>query len=96
MPIKSIRLQTGLTQREFAGKYHIPLQTLKQWESSRGSSSHRTPPDYVVHMIGRLAVQDFHCMLNTPLLSGQESPSTGSNGTDSGRGIGKDQETGHR
>ncbi|MBR0373062.1 MAG: helix-turn-helix domain-containing protein [Mogibacterium sp.] len=59
MTIKAIRLRTGLTQREFAGVYHIPLQTLKQWESNRGSTSFRAPPDYVVHMIRRLAEQDF-------------------------------------
>lgn len=47
MSVKEIRKKTGLSQREFAEKYQIPLQTLKQWESDEGSSSHRKPPEYV-------------------------------------------------
>ena len=54
MTIKEIRLGTGQTQQVFAEQYGIPLQTLKQWESSPGSSSHREPPDYVIKMLDAL------------------------------------------
>ena len=59
MNIKEIRKTTGLTQKDFSAHYHIPLQTLKQWESSSQSTSHRVPPEYVLHMLQRLTEQDF-------------------------------------
>ena len=54
MTIKDIRRSLNLTQKEFAEKYHIPLQTIKQWESDPESSSYRRPPDYVFYMLSRL------------------------------------------
>ena len=51
MSVKEIRKKTALSQREFAERYRIPLQTLKQWESSEGSSSHRKPPEYVEFLL---------------------------------------------
>ena len=54
MSVKEIRKKTGLSQREFAEKYRIPLQTLKQWESSKGSSSHRKPPEYVEFLLSEV------------------------------------------
>lgn len=60
MTIKSIRNSTGLTQKEFAKHYHIPLQTLKQWESDPEKKNYRRPPDYVVHILGRLIEIDYH------------------------------------
>ena len=54
MDAKRIRQYTKLTQKEFAEKYKIPLQTLKQWESGPGSSSYRKPPDYVLYMLDQL------------------------------------------
>ena len=59
MSIKAIRNETGLTQKGFASKYQIPLQTLKQWESDPGSTSYRNPPDYVVYMLEKLVEHDF-------------------------------------
>lgn len=32
---KSLRRALGLTQEEFAGRYHIPLGTLRDWEQGR-------------------------------------------------------------
>jgi putative transcriptional regulator len=32
---KIIRRALGLTQEEFAGRYHIPLGTLRDWEQGR-------------------------------------------------------------
>ena len=59
MIVKELRKITGLTQKEFAGKYQIPLQTLKQWESAEGSTSFRKPPEYVTFMLGRLVLNDY-------------------------------------
>lgn len=59
MRIKDLRTLTGLTQKAFSDMYHIPLQTLKQWESSPESSSYRRPPEYVVFLLERLVAQDF-------------------------------------
>lgn len=60
MEIKEIRRKAGLTQESFAEHYRIPLQTLKQWESSPESKSYRKPPEYVTHMLERLARHDFN------------------------------------
>ena len=36
---KHLRFKFGLTQEEFAGRYHIPIGTLRDWEQ------HRSEPD---------------------------------------------------
>ena len=59
MQLKDIRQKTGLTQKAFAARYHIPLQTLKQWECAPGSKSYRTPPEYILYMVGRLVEIDY-------------------------------------
>ena len=59
MKIKKIRKNAGLTQKKFAETYHIPLQTLKQWESNPMSSSHRKPPGYILYMLDRLVKIDY-------------------------------------
>jgi putative transcriptional regulator len=33
--VKTLRRALGLTQEEFAGRYHIPLGTLRDWEQGR-------------------------------------------------------------
>jgi putative transcriptional regulator len=38
-PAKHLRWKLGLSQAEFAEKFHIPLGTLRDWEQ------HRTEPD---------------------------------------------------
>ena len=48
MSIKSIRKETGLTQQQFAEKYHISVRTLQHWEQGR-----KTPP-YVIFLLERL------------------------------------------
>ena len=40
--LKALRKKLGLTQREFAGKYHIEIETLKSWEQGK-----RSPTDAV-------------------------------------------------
>lgn len=46
MTIKEIRELTGLTQKQFAEKYHITFSSIRNWESG-----HRTCPDYVVELL---------------------------------------------
>ena len=57
MTVKDIRQTLNLTQKEFAEMYHIPLQTLKQWESDPASKSYRRPPDYLLFMMEKLMEQ---------------------------------------
>lgn len=51
--IRNIRMQTGLSQRQFAETFGIPRRTLENWES--GS---RTPPAYIPDLLAA-AVNDF-------------------------------------
>ena len=44
--IKELRLRTGLTQKEFAEAFGIPVSTLRKWEQGEA-----TPPDYVAALI---------------------------------------------
>lgn len=46
MTVKEIRALTGLTQKQFAEKYHITFSSIRNWESG-----HRTCPDYVVELL---------------------------------------------
>lgn len=46
MDIKELRYQTGLTQKEFADTFSIPVSTLRKWE--HGES---TPAPYIVKLI---------------------------------------------
>lgn len=52
--IKDMRSRTGMTQKSFAGRFGIPLSTLRKWE--QGESS---PPRYVIDLIsGALPAAD--------------------------------------
>ena len=44
--MKELRAKTGMTQKEFAGRFRIPLSTLQKWEQGEAS-----PPPYVVDLI---------------------------------------------
>ena len=46
MTIKEIRALTGLTQKQFAEKYHITFSSIRNWEIGR-----RTCPDYVAELL---------------------------------------------
>lgn len=48
--MKEIRQMTGMTQAAFSEAYNIPLRTLQSWESGE-----RTPAEYTLDMINRLA-----------------------------------------
>ena len=47
--IKELRDSTGLTQKEFAKVFGIPISTLRKWEQGENS-----PAGYVVRMMARL------------------------------------------
>lgn len=46
MTIKEIRESNGLTQKQFAEHFDIPIKTIQNWEYGRTN-----PPDYVTKMI---------------------------------------------
>lgn len=46
MYVKELRESTGLSQNEFAKKFHIPVSTLRKWEQNES-----TPPYYVINLI---------------------------------------------
>lgn len=46
MKIKELRQLTGLSQTQFAKKFHIPANTVRGWEQEK-----RSPPEYVPEMI---------------------------------------------
>ena len=46
--VKEMRESTGLTQKEFAAMYDIPLSTLRKWEQGEAS-----PAPYVLTLLAR-------------------------------------------
>ena len=46
--IKELRTSTGMTQKDFAHLYGIPLSTLRKWEQGEAS-----PAPYVLMLIAR-------------------------------------------
>ena len=46
--IKDIRKQTGMSQKQFAETYGIPISTLRKWEQGEAS-----PPQYVLRLLAR-------------------------------------------
>lgn len=53
MDIKEIRNISGMSQRTFAEKYHIPKRTYEGWEIGE-----RKPPIYVLEMLERIVKED--------------------------------------
>ncbi|MBQ8234511.1 MAG: helix-turn-helix domain-containing protein [Bacilli bacterium] len=49
MTIKEIRLKTGLTQKQFSEKYHIPIRSIQNWETGV-----RKCPKYVITMLNMI------------------------------------------
>ena len=52
MSIREIRQDTGLTQAEFAEKFHIPKRSIENWESGK-----RKCPEYVNYLLQQLIVK---------------------------------------
>ncbi|MFO1465062.1 MAG: helix-turn-helix domain-containing protein [Steroidobacteraceae bacterium] len=50
--VKTLRRALGLTQEEFASRYHIPLGTLRDWEQGR------TEPDQPAKAFLRVIAKD--------------------------------------
>lgn len=46
MNIREMRENLGITQREFADRYHIPFRTLQNWEEGK-----RQPAEYIVRLL---------------------------------------------
>lgn len=53
MSIKSIRQDLGLSQKQFADKFEIPVRTLQQWEQGKSS-----PAPYIEKMIRKLVEKE--------------------------------------
>jgi putative transcriptional regulator len=51
--LQFLRLRTKLSQKEFAKKFFIPVQTYAQWEAGR-----RNPPEYVIFMIDHMIEEE--------------------------------------
>lgn len=51
--IRKLRVNTGLSQAQFAAYFHIPTCTLQDWEHNR-----RTPPAYMLYMMQELLKKD--------------------------------------
>lgn len=66
--IKEARVQAGLTQKQFAERYGIPVRSLEDWESNR-----RKPPVYVVNLILRCVEVDFNINLKEQSVSAAQS-----------------------
>lgn len=47
--LKKLRLNMGLSQKEFADKYKINIRTLQDWELGR-----HEPPPYAFYLITRI------------------------------------------
>jgi transcriptional regulator with XRE-family HTH domain len=56
--IKELRMQTGLSQSNFASKYSIPLRTVQSWECEAASSRRSCPP-YVYDVLKAQVENDF-------------------------------------
>ena len=48
--IRMTRTQLGLSQREFAKRFHVPIGTLRDWEQARS-----TPPRFAIAYIRIIA-----------------------------------------
>lgn len=59
MEIKEIRTMSGLSQRQFAEKYHIPFGTYQKWEVPVENMNHRDCPLYVKELLERVVREDF-------------------------------------
>lgn len=47
--IKEIRQQTGLSQSQFAKKFHLTTRTIQAWEQGQ-----RNTPEHVLYMVQRI------------------------------------------
>jgi len=53
MTIIEMRKRLGVTQSEFASRYHIPFRTIQNWESGD-----RKPPEYILELLENQVSED--------------------------------------
>lgn len=53
MTVKEMRTATGLTQKAFAEKYHIPKRTLENWEGGQ-----REANETILYLLERAVTED--------------------------------------
>lgn len=54
MTVKELRTITGLSQRAFGKKYHIPTRTIEDWEGGR-----RKPSETILYLLERAVMEDY-------------------------------------
>lgn len=54
MTIKELRAITGLSQRAFGEKYHIPTRTIENWEGGT-----RKPSETILYLLERAVREDY-------------------------------------
>lgn len=54
MTVKELRTITGLSQRAFGKKYHIPTRTIEDWEGGR-----RRPSETILYLLERAVREDY-------------------------------------
>ncbi len=47
--MKKFRIDTGMSQSQFANHFGIPIRTLQEWEQGR-----RKPPEYLLELLKRI------------------------------------------
>lgn len=60
MTVKELRTITGLSQRAFGKKYHIPTRTIEDWEGGR-----RKPSETILYLLERAVKEDYKMKLFT-------------------------------
>ena len=55
MTIKELRAITGLSQRAFGEKYHIPTRTIENWEGGT-----RKPSETILYLLERAVREDYN------------------------------------
>lgn len=53
MTIKELREQTGLTQKQFAEKYHFTLRQVQSWEQG-----YRETPSCILYLLEQVIVKE--------------------------------------
>ena len=53
MTIKELREQTGLTQKQFAEKYHFTLRQVQSWEQG-----YRKTPSCILYLLEQVIVKE--------------------------------------
>ena len=52
--VKELREMTGLSQKAFGKKYHIPTRTVENWEGGQ-----RSPSETIVYLLERAVKEDY-------------------------------------